>query len=118
MGFSRQGYWSGLSCPSPGDLPDSGMELTIVHLQEGSLPPGPPGKPQGFVSGCQLDSQGISEVFKISVNSQLRWLNCNPASSRRDELMVVRFLSSTNIIPQPHKDSRNATLSQFTGSSP
>jgi len=22
MGFSRQEYWSGLPCPSPGDLPD------------------------------------------------------------------------------------------------
>ena len=26
MGFSRQEYWSGLSCPSPGDLPHPGME--------------------------------------------------------------------------------------------
>ena len=26
MGFSRQEYWSGLSCPSPGDLPDPGIE--------------------------------------------------------------------------------------------
>ena len=26
MGFSRQEYWSGLLCPPPGDLPDSGME--------------------------------------------------------------------------------------------
>ena len=26
MGFSRQEYWSGLPFPSPGDLPDSGME--------------------------------------------------------------------------------------------
>ena len=26
MGFSRQGYWSGLPCPSPGDLPDPGTE--------------------------------------------------------------------------------------------
>ena len=25
-GFSRQEYWSGLSCPAPGDLPDSGIE--------------------------------------------------------------------------------------------
>ena len=24
--FSRQGYWSGLPFPSPGDLPDSGTE--------------------------------------------------------------------------------------------
>ena len=26
MGFSRQEYWSGLPCPPPGDLPDSGIE--------------------------------------------------------------------------------------------
>ena len=25
-GFSRQGYWSGLPFPSPGDLPDPGIE--------------------------------------------------------------------------------------------
>ena len=26
MGFSRQQYWSGLPCPSPGDLPNAGIE--------------------------------------------------------------------------------------------
>ena len=26
MKFSRQEYWSGLPCPTPEDLPDSGME--------------------------------------------------------------------------------------------
>ena len=26
MGFSRHVYWSGLPCPPPGDLPDSGIE--------------------------------------------------------------------------------------------
>ena len=26
MGFSRQDYWSGLPCPSPGDLPDPGSK--------------------------------------------------------------------------------------------
>ena len=26
MGFSRQEYWSGVPCPSPGDLPDPGIE--------------------------------------------------------------------------------------------
>ena len=25
-GFSRQEYWNGLPCPSPGDLPDPGIE--------------------------------------------------------------------------------------------
>ena len=27
MGFPRQEYWSGLPFPSPGDLPNSGIEL-------------------------------------------------------------------------------------------
>ena len=26
MGFSRQEYWSGLSCPPPGELPDPGIK--------------------------------------------------------------------------------------------
>ena len=30
MGFSRQGYWSRLPFPSPGDLPDPGIELTSL----------------------------------------------------------------------------------------
>ena len=29
-GFSRQEYWSGLPCPSPGDLADSGAEPTSL----------------------------------------------------------------------------------------
>ena len=30
MGFARQEYWSGLSCPSPGDLPNPGIEPTSL----------------------------------------------------------------------------------------
>ena len=26
MGFSREKYWSGLPCPSPGDFPDPGIK--------------------------------------------------------------------------------------------
>ena len=26
VGFSQQEYWSGLLCPPPGDLPDTGIE--------------------------------------------------------------------------------------------
>ena len=32
MGFSRQGYWSGLPCPPPEDLPDTGMKLVSPAL--------------------------------------------------------------------------------------
>ena len=37
MGFSRQEYGSGLPCPSPGDLPHSGMEPVCLALQADSL---------------------------------------------------------------------------------
>ena len=30
MGFSRQEYWSGLSCPPPGDLPSPGIQPTSL----------------------------------------------------------------------------------------
>ena len=45
MGSSRQEYWSGLPCPSPGALPDPGMELRSPALQADSLPSESRGKP-------------------------------------------------------------------------
>ena len=38
MGFSRQEYRSGLSFPSPGDLPDPGVTPRSPALQADSLP--------------------------------------------------------------------------------
>ena len=37
MGFSRQEYWSGLPFPSPGDLPDLGIDPRSPALQAESL---------------------------------------------------------------------------------
>ena len=45
MGFSRQGYWSGLPFLFPGDPPDLGIEPGSPALQADSLPSEPPGKP-------------------------------------------------------------------------
>ena len=42
MGFSRQEYWNGLPFPSPGDLPDPGIESCSPGLQANSLPSEPP----------------------------------------------------------------------------
>jgi len=44
MEFSRQEYCSGLPFPSPGDLPDSGIEPVSPVLQADSLPSVLPGK--------------------------------------------------------------------------
>ena len=45
MGFSRQEYWGGWPFPSPGDLPNPGIEPESPALQADSLPAEPPGKP-------------------------------------------------------------------------
>ena len=44
MEFFRQEYWSGLPFPSPGCLPDPGIEPRSPALQADSLLTEPPGK--------------------------------------------------------------------------
>ena len=46
MGFSKQEYWSGVPYPSPGELPDPGIELVPSALAGGFFTAEPPGKPQ------------------------------------------------------------------------
>ena len=44
MGFSRQEFWSGLPFPSPGDLPDPGIEPRSPALQADALTSEPLGR--------------------------------------------------------------------------
>ena len=59
MGFSRQEYWSGLPFPSPGDLPDPGIEPWSPAFQADTLTSEPPGetlveyKSQRNFQGCR-----------------------------------------------------------------
>ena len=46
MGFSRQEDWSGLPFPSPGDLPNPGIEPMSPKLQADALSSEPPGNPE------------------------------------------------------------------------
>ena len=53
VGFSRQEYWSGLSFPPPGDLPDPGMEPGCPALAGGFFTTEPPGSPDADVSSLR-----------------------------------------------------------------
>ena len=46
--FSRQEYWSGLSFPSTGDLPNPGIETASPAVQADSEPPVKPKEPVSF----------------------------------------------------------------------
>ena len=59
MGFSRQEYWSRLPFPSPGDLPDPGIEPRSPALHADSLLAEPQGK-------LKEKSVGILCIFLLS----------------------------------------------------
>ena len=67
MGFSRQEYSSGLPFPSPGDIPDPGIEPMSPALQADALTYEPPGKPLCCCCCCCVTS-----VVSDSVRPQRR----------------------------------------------
>ena len=61
--FSRQEYWSGLPFPSPGDLPNPGIEpesLESLALSDGFLTTVPPRKPT-------FDYINISKMYDFNM---------------------------------------------------
>ena len=62
MGLSRQEYWSGLPCPSPGDLPDPGIKSGSLALRADVLPSEPPGNPNMYTE-YQLRLSPLFEYY-------------------------------------------------------
>ena len=90
IGFPRQEYWSGLPFPSPGDLPDPGIEPGSPALQAGSLPLEPPKKPmfQGrrHFPKTLLTRLRTADPASLCLKGPFRCVRCNkqgrlPASS-------------------------------------
>ena len=66
MGFPRQEYWNGLPFPSPGDLPDPGIEPRFPALQADSLPTELQGKPKKECSRREKGMNSIGSVIRVS----------------------------------------------------
>ena len=58
MGFSRLGYWSGLPLPSPGDLPNPGIEPRLPHCRQTLYRLSHQGSPDGKESACNVGDPG------------------------------------------------------------
>ena len=67
MELSRQEYWSGLSFPSPGDLPDPGIEHRSPVLRADSLPFELPGKPKAHSKFLEISSMGEMVMKTITL---------------------------------------------------
>ena len=94
MEFSRPEYWSVLPFPSPGDLPNPGIEPRSPTLQADSLPAEPPGKP--FVNHT------YQSKFKLS--QALIWLGGLMLK------FIHFFFPSSGDLPNPGIEPRSPTL--------
>ena len=72
MGFSRQEYWSGLPFPSPGSLPNPGIEPRSPALQADALTSEPPGKPM-----AESEEELKSLLMKVKEESEKVGLKFN-----------------------------------------
>ena len=68
MEFSRQQHWSGQPLPSPGDLPEPGIESRFPVLQADSLPPESPGSPECRDSDLIIYTSVVSHVIWVLKN--------------------------------------------------
>ena len=65
MGFDQREYWSGLPFPSPGDLPNPGIEPASPALASGFFTTEPPGKPS-----LTVQAQAKKQTFPLSPELQ------------------------------------------------
>ena len=114
MGFPRQESWNGLSFPSPGDLPNTGIEPTSPALAGGFFTTEPPGKPSAtIVCVCEvtqscltlcnpmdnsLPGSAIHGIFQARI---LEWaaISFSRGSSRlRDQTQVSQIVGRHSTI--------------------
>ncbi|CAI9153954.1 unnamed protein product [Rangifer tarandus platyrhynchus] len=88
MGFPRHEYWSGLLCPSPGDLPDPGVEPGSRALQADSLPLRHQGSPY-VIRGLEIPARYNHILIRMAANSkQYHQIHLGSVWNNRNSLLV------------------------------
>ena len=102
MRFSRQEYWSGLSCPSPGYLSGSVIEPRFPTLQADTLPSDPSGKP----SGPSILTKGLWTwvFFAVNALTLLKSLSPQEPMSLREPSFL--FICWDPRLGHGHKDEK------------
>ena len=112
MGLSRQEYWSGLPCPPPGDLPDSGIKP--MCLASPALAGG------FFTTSTTQEALYCSSVQFSSVAQSCTTLcnpmDCSPSGSSVHGIVQARILewvaiSSSRESSQPMNQTHTSYVS-------
>ena len=101
MEFTRQEYWSGQPCPSPGDLTKPGMEPGSSTLQADSLSSEPLGKPHvtGSCHGNQATKQGIS-FWSQHYTLFLSKRDLNTPIGKKYPYLMLKSINPCSCLPQ------------------
>ena len=115
MGLSRQEYWSGLSFPSPGDLPNPGNEPMSLYIsctsRQVSLPLVPTGKPKTSEwAHCFGDARELVQG------------NAEYQGGAHSQCSLRAVWKATNLKPAPHakfsRTSKETCLFRFSAHFP
>ena len=99
MGLSRQEYWSGLPFPSPGDLPEPGIEPRSPILQADTLTSAPPGKPQNLEIKMESQINSLEtriEMMQERFNKDLEEMKKSPYIMNNAINEIKNTLEATN----------------------
>ena len=100
VGFSRQEYWSGLPFPSPGDLPDPGIEPASPELAHGFFTTEPPGKPsyRYYIFKNKIKNKSCS-TYRIPFHKLSIGHNLNQVDDNDDR---VQNVGQKHVLMQSH----------------
>ena len=103
--FFRQEHWSGLPCPTPGDLSNSGIKPRFPALQADSLPSEPPGKlhvttPKTGTQDCHIIVKKLLHIIPLypypyiaqSCPTLCNPVDCSPPGSAIHGILWARIL--------------------------
>ena len=105
MEFSKQEYWSGLPCPTPGDLPEPGIELmspAAPALQADFLPLSHWGSPRTSLDGYKVreligNRTAIPETLKVFFRLKKKRALAVTQSHMKKKISFVKITTYVNI---------------------
>ena len=111
MRFSRREDWSGLPFPSPGDLPNPGIEPGSPALEADALPSEPPGKSPGSFQMNQLFASGRwPKYWSFSLSISPSKEHPDLISFRMDWLDLLALQGTLKSLLQHHSSKASILL--------
>ena len=117
MGFSKQEYWSGLPCPPPEDLAQSGIEPMSPASQADSLPLSHWGSPGSLVNNNKKPKCGLLLLAKMTWQkfnlTQKQWKKYMDKICKSKIFKTLDIKQGRTVIPKRYDKNEMRLLPAF-----